>query len=62
VPGATRAFGRPFLSRFPAIDIASGLLSITLLIAGPCALSSSMRSRYVSVSERAVYSPQAVAA
>ena len=41
---------------------ASGLISITLLSAGPCLSISSIRARYFSVMERAVNFPEAIPA
>ena len=45
-----------------AMASASGLISITLLIAGPCLSISSIRARYFSVIERAVNFPEAIPA
>src|SRR5580698_7781166 len=45
-----------------AIARASGLISITLLMAGPCLSISSMRARYFSVMERVVNFPEAIPA
>src|SRR5580692_11568525 len=47
------------LSRASAIARASGLTSITLLMAGPCLSISSIRARYFSVIERALNFPEA---
>src|SRR3984893_8351485 len=58
--GPRTPFALRSLLRSEAIDSASGLSSITDLIAGPCLSTSSMRSRYFRTSDWAVYFPEAI--